>query len=149
MPCRAPVPTNPTRRALALAHYGWLEANGPDIKVALDATGEALDLLAAVDDPWVESWVLTTRILVAFFSGRLDEARALVPGSPRTPPERADRWSQAITTLIGAELDGFDGDSAAARAATDEAIRNVRGARRRLQPGDHADPGGRPRRGTR
>ena len=117
-----PGPTNPARRALALAHYGWLEANGPDIKVALDATGEALDLLAAFDDPWVESWVLTTRILVAFFSGRLDEARALYPPAEEAA-RRADRWSRAITTLIGAELSGFEGDATAARAATDEAIR--------------------------
>jgi predicted ATPase/DNA-binding SARP family transcriptional activator len=117
-----PGPTDPADRAMALAHFAWLAANGPDLAVALDATSEALDLLAAVDDPWVEWWVVTTRILISFFRGRVDEAQALYAQAQDAAARSDRRWPLAITELIGAELYGFAGDAEAARAATDEAI---------------------------
>ena len=74
-----PGPVEPELRAIVLAHFGWLTANGPNMAIALDATAEAFALVAGTSDPWTETFVTITRIMSLFFSGRRDELQSLLP----------------------------------------------------------------------
>jgi predicted ATPase/DNA-binding SARP family transcriptional activator len=108
---------DPGRRALALAHYGWLAANGPEIGVALDATAEAIDLTACVDDAWLEAFVLATRVMACFFGGRIDEVRGHVAALDDAARRSGDGWAAALAALVRGEIAHHEGRAADAEAA--------------------------------
>lgn len=117
-----PGPTDPALRATALAHYGWLVANGSRVDVALSATAEAVDLMAGVDDPWTETFVYATRIMALLFSGREAEGVPLLAATHQAAARSDERWSVALATLIAGTAHQLLGESDRADAEFVEAI---------------------------
>jgi predicted ATPase/DNA-binding SARP family transcriptional activator len=113
---------DPVRRALVLAHYGWLAANGPNIDIAIDATQEAVSLTASFDDPWIETFVLTTRMMALFFGGRVAEVRELMPQLEAAARRSGDDWSRSLAAVVRGEIANYEGRPAAAESAFAEAI---------------------------
>jgi len=112
----------PADRALALAMYGWLLANGPDLERARSAADEALLLLADVDDGWVETLVLACWMMVSFFLGDLDAVRSTIDDARAAAARADDPWSSAMVELVRGEIldmtgDGEHADEAFATAA--------------------------------
>ncbi len=118
-----PGPVEPELRAIVLAHYGWLTANGPNMAIALDATAEAFALVAGTSDPWTETFVTITRIMSLFFSGRRDELQALLPIAEEASSRSTDGWSAAIVALVRGVVAQFDGDPERTEQSLWEAVR--------------------------
>ena len=118
-----PGPVEPDLRAIVLAHYGWLSANGPNMAIALDATAEAFALVAGTSDPWTETFVTITRIMSLFFSGRRDQLQELLPIAEDASRRSADGWSAAIVALVRGVVAQFDGDPERTEQSLWEAVR--------------------------
>jgi predicted ATPase len=118
-----PGAVEPELRAIVLAHYGWLSANGPNMATALDATGEAFALVAGSSDPWTETFVVITRIMSLFFSGRRDQLEELLPIAEDASRRSADGWSAAIVALVRGVVAQFDGDPKRTEQSLWEAVR--------------------------
>ena len=97
-------PTEPRDRALALAFYGWLLSNGPDLESARAATTEALALVADLDDPWVRDLVVNIDVMARFFSGHLDSVESCRPSLDRIIEHSDDPWIAAITRVVKGEI---------------------------------------------
>ena len=144
-----PGPVERELRAIVLAHYGWLSANGPNMAIALDATEEAFALVAGTSDPWTETFVTITRIMSLFFSGRRDQLQELLPIAEEASRRSTDGWSAAIVALVRGVVAQFDGDPERTEQSLWEAVRPLRGGRRRVLAGDRPDRGLRDRRDVR
>jgi predicted ATPase/DNA-binding SARP family transcriptional activator len=118
-----PGPVEPELRAIVLAHYGWLAANGPNMALALDATEEAFALVAGTTDAWTETFVVITRIMSLFFSGRRDQIEELLPIAEDAGQRSGDGWSTAIVALVRGVVAQFDGDPERTEQSLWEAVR--------------------------
>ena len=118
-----PGPVEPELRAIVLAHYGWLSANGPNMAIALDATEEAFALVAGTTDPWTETFVTITRIMSLFFGGRRDQLQELLPIAEEASRRSTDGWSAAIVALVRGVVAQFDGDPERTEQSLWEAVR--------------------------
>ncbi|HWM20511.1 MAG TPA: BTAD domain-containing putative transcriptional regulator [Ilumatobacteraceae bacterium] len=118
-----PGPVEPELRAIVLAHFGWLSANGPNMSIALDATEEAYALIAGTSDPWTETFVTITRIMSLFFSGGRDQVHELLPVAEEASRRTTDGWSAAIVALVRGVVAQFDGDPERTEQSLWEAVR--------------------------
>jgi tetratricopeptide (TPR) repeat protein len=110
-------------RAIVLAHFGWLSANGPNIEIAIDASAEALALVAGTDDPWVEAFVAITRIMALLFGGRMDEVTDTLIIAEDATTRSEDRWTAAIMALVRGVVGQFRSEPEVSEEALWEAVR--------------------------
>ncbi|MGH9133744.1 MAG: ATP-binding protein, partial [Ilumatobacteraceae bacterium] len=118
-----PGAVDPDLRAIALAHYGWLSANGPNMATAMEATAEAYALAALTSDPWTEAFVVTTRIMGLFFGGHMDDVRELMVAVEDAARRADDAWTDAMVALVRGVVAQFDGIPGSTEASLWEAIR--------------------------
>lgn len=102
-------PTDPFHRAQALALYGWLLANGPNVEMALAVASEALAMIDRIDDPFARAFVANTYVMARFFSGHLDAVDAYLPELERVASQSDDRWMRAVTGVVMGEIAQFRG----------------------------------------
>ncbi len=118
-----PGPVEPDLRAIVLAHFGWLSANGTNLAVAIDASAEAMRLVAGTDDPWVESFVAVTRIMALLFGGRMDEVPEAMAIAEDATRRSADGWTAAIMALVRGVVGQYQSEPHLSEAALWEAVR--------------------------
>ncbi|HZI43621.1 MAG TPA: hypothetical protein VFD53_00290, partial [Ilumatobacter sp.] len=109
-----PGPTEPGLRALALALYGWLMSNGPNVERAVAFTSEAMAEIDRVDDPWARGMIANLHVITMFFAGFTERVRDALPLLERIAAESDDRWVSAVTKVVRGEVEQYVGDIAAA-----------------------------------
>jgi tetratricopeptide (TPR) repeat protein len=105
-----PGPTDPALRALALALYGWLVSNGPQIERAVEFTSDAMAELDRVDDPWARGMIANLHVISMLFAGFVERAREMLPTLERIAGESDDRWVSAVTKVVRGEVEHYIGD---------------------------------------
>ena len=105
-----PGPTDPGLRALALALYGWLMSNGPNVERAVAFTSEAMAEIDRVDDPWARGMIANLHVITMLFAGFVERVRDALPTLERVAAESDDRWVSAVTKVVRGEVEQYVGD---------------------------------------
>ncbi len=97
--------------SLALASYAFLASTGSDPATAVVVAERALSTLDTFDDPMTESIVTGMYVMCQLFRGNFEACRAVFPLTEAAAHRSGDRWSLAMTALVGAELSNQLGDT--------------------------------------
>lgn len=101
---------DPRLETLALGTYSFLASMGPDPANAALVAERALARLDSYHDPNTDALVAGMYVICQLFLGRMETCRQVFPLVEEAAHRAADRWTTAVTALIGAEITLASGD---------------------------------------
>lgn len=101
---------DPRLHSLALASYAFLASTGPDPITAAVVAERALATLDSFDDAATESMVTGLYVMCQLFLGHIDMCREVYPLTQAAAHRSGDRWSIAMSTVVGAEMTSLVGE---------------------------------------